>query len=685
MQTKPTRLQPILSSVLEQAMALLQARSGSLMFLDEQTRELRIAVARGLPPDVVSRVRVREGEGIAGWVLTHSRPRLLRRQQRAQDSLSSPEKLPSAISAPLRAGRRTIGVINISDPADGEFSASHVRLLTAFAGQAAAAVENARLYESLSAKMGELSAIYRIGQALTSSLNLSRVLREVVRRATKTMGAASGSVMLLGADHKDLRVAAAVGLDQRLVRQIRLPVGQGIAGVVAQTGQAIVLKQGTVDPRSAGGRGHDHADAAMSVPLRVRDRVIGVLNVSQKVGGGNFSEEDLEFLTTLAGQAAVAIENARLYRRLQQRVAAANQELISANHLLAQEKQKIQAIVDGMADGVLVVNRRGRVTFLNPAAEAMLGLSAANVLGKGLKRFAAGGTLLAVMEDAGQSEGMSIVKEIAVKGKEERVLSANVSSLLDGRQRLAGYIAVLTDVTALKEISDMKTDLVSFVSHELRSPITSIRGFADTLRSGWEDLPVEMREEFCGIIASECDRLLSMVNEMLDVSRMEAGRELNLTLSPVDVPALLQRAVCTQRGYTTRHEVILEATPDLPMIHADADKLYQVLINLLSNAVKYSPDGGTITASASLRGDRVRISVADQGLGIPPEMIGKLFQRYYRVQTKAHTSIKGTGLGLFFVKGVVEAHGGSVWVESQYGKGSRFIFEVPVVPPLLSE
>ena len=643
-------------------------------------------MARGLPPDVVEQVRVRAGEGIAGWVLARGRPRILRRGERALDAHAHRDRLPAAISAPLRVRQRTIGVLNISESVAGDFTPADVRVLMAFAGQAAAAIENARLCESLRLKMGKLEAIHRIGQALTSSLSLPRVVRQVLKRATETLGAGRGSIMLLSPDAQELRMAWAIGIDRDLWREVRLPLGHGIAGVVAQTQMSVILDDGTVDVRSASGEGIEHRHAAMCVPLRLRGRAIGVLSISHPVAGGNFHAEDLRFLTTLADQAAIAIENARLYRRLQQRVNLANRELIRANHRLEQEKenlahekQKIQAILDGMADGVVVVDRLNRVTLLNPAAEAMLAIPAAEALRKSLKHWPAGQALLAVLEDARQSDGMNVVKEIPVpRGKDRLVLSANISPLRDAQSRTSGFIAVLTDVTPLRELSDMKSELVSFVSHELRTPLTAIRGFAEILRSPTHKPDANLLHEALDIICNESDRILGMINEMLDVSRMESGRSLDLFREPVEMPALLQRAIAAQRACTARHQFALDLAPDLPPADADADKVYQVVTNLLTNAVKYSPEGGTITVAAGRRDGRLRVSVAGQGLGIPPEMIGKLFQRHYRVETKAHSSIKGTGLGLFFVKGVVEAHGGSVWVESQYGKGSRFTFEIPV-------
>jgi signal transduction histidine kinase len=643
------------------------------MLWDPQEGAMRIAVARGLPDEVVQAARVRPGEGIAGKVLAANRPRLLRSRERAAESLSPGDRLEAAVSAPLRLRGRPIGVINLSG-FGGDLDRSAVRVLMAFSGQAAAAIDQARLYDELKVRMARMEALRRVGQALTSSLNLSRVLRRVLGKATSLLGCRQGSLMLLTPDGQSLRIAASLGLPRDIVRSTRQPLGSGVAGRVAQTGEPVVLAAGVTDPGSA--RRSRPTTAAMSVPLRWRGRIVGVLNVSDRPEGGDFGPEDLEFLTALADQAALAIENARLYRRLQRKVSLANRELVLSNRQLEAQKGKLQAIIWGMADGVLVVDRRDRVVLLNPAAQAMLGIPAGEAVGRGLRRWPAGEGLAAVLAEA--RAGMNVVKEIP--GGQGQTLLATVS-VVSGLRGAEGVV-VLTDVSELKRISDLKSELVSFVSHELRSPLTSILGFAQTMLNAQEDdFDKASRDEFHQIIIDESQRLLGMINEMLDVARLEAGRGLSLRLGPVDLEGLLRRVLASQAGVSEAHELVLDLDGALPPVRADGDKIYQVVTNLVSNAIKYSPEGGRVTASARLRGDRVVISVADQGLGIPPETLGRLFQRYYRVQTEKHTAVQGTGLGLYFCKGVVEAHGGSIWVESQYGKGSRFLFELPLSGP----
>jgi signal transduction histidine kinase len=186
--------------------------------------------------------------------------------------------------------------------------------------------------------------------------------------------------------------------------------------------------------------------------------------------------------------------------------------------------------------------------------------------------------------------------------------------------------------------------------------------------------------EFYGIIDSECDRLVNMINDLLNVSRIESGRPPQLNYDTVDISAVLEKCLTLQRTYTTKHQLVVDAPPGLPTIVADRDRLTQILTNLLSNAIKYSPDGGLITTKIVDEGDKLRFAVIDQGMGIPPEHVNKVFQRFHRVHSGDSQRVGGTGIGLFLVKSLVEAHGGVAWVESAIGKGSTFFFTIPKQP-----
>jgi two-component system phosphate regulon sensor histidine kinase PhoR len=228
----------------------------------------------------------------------------------------------------------------------------------------------------------------------------------------------------------------------------------------------------------------------------------------------------------------------------------------------------------------------------------------------------------------------------------------------------------------------MKSSFVAMASHELRTPLTAIKGFSSTLLEGLEaDLYSKQDQaEFLGIVVSECDRLRRLIDDLLNTSRIEAGESLKPFYTEVDISDLLVKVSRVQQQATEKHTIKLDVKGELPKaMVGDQDKLDQILTNLMNNAIKYSPNGGDITLKASCTGNKLRISVQDQGLGIPADHLTKVFDRFHRVNNEDNRKIYGTGLGLFLVKHLVESvHFGKIWVESELQKGSEFIFEIPI-------
>ena len=239
---------------------------------------------------------------------------------------------------------------------------------------------------------------------------------------------------------------------------------------------------------------------------------------------------------------------------------------------------------------------------------------------------------------------------------------------------------------ALEEAGRLKSDFIGFVAHELRNPLTTIRGYVQTLlQDTGHTFDEETKEEFYSAIEADADRLLEMINDLLDVSRLEAGRPLTLSLKEVDVRSLLERLVKRHRFYkffTTNHELVLQMSDDVPAtILADEDKLNQIISNLLSNAIKYSPNGGRIGVSAEiLESGLLQIQVRDSGVGMTEEQGGRLFRQYERIERSSIQNIPGTGLGLYLTKNLVELHGGTITCRSVQGSGSAFTITIPVRP-----
>lgn len=260
-----------------------------------------------------------------------------------------------------------------------------------------------------------------------------------------------------------------------------------------------------------------------------------------------------------------------------------------------------------------------------------------------------------------------------------RVYLVHTLPIRDKHGEIFAGMAMTQDITERKEAERLKDEFVSTVSHELRTPLTSLRGFAELMLT--RDFPPEKRREFLTIIHSESVRLTNLINDFLDLQRIQSGRQ-TYQFDRIEVAPLLQESLAVFRRENGKHAFRLAVSDPLPVVRADAARVRQVLANLLSNAVKFSPHGGTITVGAQREGAHVMVWVADQGVGIPPEALPKLFGKFFRVDNTEARSIGGTGLGLALVKDIIEAHGGRVWVESEPGKGSTFFFTLPRAEPV---
>jgi two-component system phosphate regulon sensor histidine kinase PhoR len=390
---------------------------------------------------------------------------------------------------------------------------------------------------------------------------------------------------------------------------------------------------------------------------------IGVFHTFNKRGAQRFTEEDVTLLTALARSAASVISSARLYIAV------------------SDEKRELERTLQGMLAGVLVVDGDGRVRLMNSAARRIFGVAAADGHGKPLGQVIQNDEVHELVRSclSGKAEANS---ELSIYLPEERIYQVQTALLRSEANDISGVVATFNDITELRSVERMKGEFVSTVSHELRTPLTSIKGFIRTLlddTEGYYDR--EMQTEFYRIIDTECDRLVRLISDLLNLSRIESGRSLELVLVEVDMARLIHRAVETQRSYTSSHEFEVIVADDLPRITADQDKVEQVLTNLLSNAIKYSPDGGKITIHARALGDNISVSISDQGLGIPTEHLGKLFTRFHRVDSRDTRKQYGTGIGLYLVKHLVEAHKGEITVESTLGVGSTFTFVLPIHLP----
>ncbi len=521
-----------------------------------------------------------------------------------------------------------------------------------------------------------------VGNILGSTLSRRELLRSIMEWVNAELEVEASSLLLLDDERGVLTFEIALGPKGEEVMDFEIPLGPGsIVGYVAQSGESVIVPDVHRDPRWA----QEYSEAIgfqtrsiICVPLRVKDRIIGVVEGINKLGTEPFGPADERLLSAIAGQAAVLIDNLKLYEELESRINFANQELVAANRELATEKYRIEAIVNAMADGLIGIDANGTVLRVNPAAERLLGIKESEALGRHVLAVVQEHDLAQLFLESVAEHGGSIAREIPLGGPEERVVRAQMA-LVEDEDGVAGKVCVLTDITQLKELDRMKTDLVSFVSHELKNPLTSVKGFTSLLQDDLEASGARETVQYVQLIARQVERMQRLVVDFLNVARLEAGRELEMQWETIrDLPEIINEIIVFESRSTDRHTFRTDFEPELPPLRADRDKVYQILVNLLNNAVKYSPEGGEIVLGAAVHNDEIVLSVQDHGVGIAPENMSHLFQKYRRERTALTQRVAGTGLGLYLTKRLVEAHGGRIWAESEVGKGSTFSVALPL-------
>jgi PAS domain S-box-containing protein len=382
-------------------------------------------------------------------------------------------------------------------------------------------------------------------------------------------------------------------------------------------------------------------------PIIVRDRVLGTITLVSSASERVYGPRDLALAEDVARRAAVAIENARLYERVEAQARSAR-------------------VLAAIGDGVALVDQDGVVRLWNPAAEQISGVGEDDAMGKRLDDIVPGWRAT--------EDGRAETVPLEVAGRE-------IWLSISGVRFDDGTVYAFRDLTHERALESMRQDLVATVSHELRTPLAAIYGAAVTLGRQDIGLDDELQERLLSIVIEESERLSEIVNDLLIASQLDSG-SLPVTIEATDAFALAEAVIESARAHLPDGTTIeLTAPESLPRVAADPGQLRQVLDNLLENAVKYSPSGGQIDVTLELRGDALRFAVRDPGLGIPAGEQRRIFEKFYRLDPDMSHGVGGTGLGLYICRELVRRVGGKIWVDSREGEGSTFFVELPLARP----
>ncbi len=701
--------------------------SVGLLLVDETTGDRVHAASVGFdePP-----TRLPPGQGLS------ERPLLDGQLHYTPDVTQDPLYIPgvggSEVDVPVRIGGKVLGVLTAESREPHAFNQDDFEVLTAAAHQAGLAIEKALLLAAERQRADELDALRTTMADITAELELSALLQAIVERAAGLLDATGGELGLYDEASQEIRIVVSHNLGKDFVGTCHA-LGEGAMGCVAETGEALIIE----DYQTWEGRAPEYADihihASLNAPLEAGSRLVGVISIVTTDPDRQFGPADLHLLNLFAQQAAIAIENARLFEDTQQRVAEL--ETVRRSSLQLTSSLDLPAVLDSIAEGAsnlvgaanchiflydqasqtfsrrtsmwkdgrrdtawetprrggltATVAREGRPVVINDAARHPLFTtpearkwSVQAIAGFPLKRAE---RVLGVLTIA--------YMEPHTFGEEElRVLSLLADQAAMAIENARLYASAQEAKKAAEGANQAKSTFLTSVSHELRTPLTSILGFAKIIDKRlnqriFPEVQAEDRKtqramdqvaENIKIIAAEGERLTALINDLLDLAKIEAGK-VEWRMEPLSVPELIDRAtVATSALFAQKGlPLIREVADGLPEIVGDQDRLLQVLINLFSNAIKFT-DAGSVTCRARRVDGVIEVSVIDTGMGIAEADQPKVFEQFKQVGDTLTEKPRGTGLGLPICKEIVEHHGGRIWVESELGRGSTFSFTLPV-------
>ena len=501
--------------------------------------------------------------------------------------------------------------------------------------------------------------LLKISRAMSARLDLSSLLELTLKSAVEIVAGQAGLITLRRNDGSFVPHASiglpyrAVPLFEPLWRDLDAEQQRGIPDMSLRL--ALASRAAGVPMRQV-----------VALPLKIGEEIIGYIFIFRSRGVA-FSNNDRQVLSAFADQAAVAVQNARLYQQV------------------TTERERLNAIIENSGDGVMIINPHRIIQTWNRALANMTGVPAESAIGRPCYEVL----------NLQTKQGVSVCHttcplvnppedgRLYAEGIHHRAddLAISLADNYSPQKNEEGYttqvIANVRDITRLQEAEEMKQTLLSVISHELKTPVSIIKGYAGTLAREDAEWDRETLADGLAVIEEEADRLDRLITNLLEASRMQAG-DFKLRLSYLDLADMATSAVENLQATTNKHTFHVDFPQGFPPIRGDFERLREVLTNLIGNAIKYSPDGGSIKVGGKLGiNTTVRLYVGDEGIGIPAGDQERIFERLYRVDNRLARQTPGTGLGLYLAKAVVEAHGGRVWVESTPGEGSTFWVELP--------
>ncbi len=665
-------LSKVLRAVLQRAVTLLGVTGGELAIFDEARQELVVVASHHIGKDSTG-TRLKLGEGAMGHVAQTREPLIIPEYQEwlGRSAQYADVTVHAVMAAPLLMGNRLVGAIASvhADPAR-RFGPADLRLLNLFAPQAAIAIARARLLDAERRRADEQQALVDTMADLSAELELSRVLDAVLQRAVTLLGVTGGEVAIYEDDTRDLVVVASrhIGKDST---GTRLRLGEGAMGTVARSLEPLIIPS----YREWLGRSAQYADitvhSVMAAPLLIGGRLVGAIATVHSDPARVFGPEDLRLLHMFAPQAAIAIENARLYTAAQR------------------QKQYFEDLLSNSPVAIVTLGLDYNIASCNPAFEKLFGYTQAEVIGRNLDEL--------ISTEATRAEAVEYTREAlhrTVRGigrrrrKDGSIVDVEVLGvpvIVEGAR--VGLMGLYHDISGLLEArrqaeaaNTAKSHFLASMSHELRTPLNAIIGYSELVQEQVEEMGQPELAQDLTKINTAGKHLLALINDILDLSKIEAGK-MELHVETFELPPTIEEVVTTVRPLVDRNANRLEVrcAPALGVMRSDRTKLRQALLNLLSNACKFT-ERGTITLEVERTGARdetMVFRVRDTGIGMTPAQLERVFEAFAQAEASTSGKYGGTGLGLAITRRFCRLLGGDVRVDSTPGQGSTFTIHLP--------
>jgi len=629
------------------------------------------ALGRGREQFVGTRVDIDDPLAVGARVVRDKKPQVVSQAELAalNQDLVRQTACKSVMGFPLFQEEQAMGammLVSTDDP--NHFSQSDFETANLLSTHAALAIDSARLFEKTSQQVRQLQLVQEVGRDVSSHLDLDLLLAAVARRLWSAFGYYAVIIVVRDGDKLTPRVLMRHGHSLKIGTDAPSLIEEhGLIGTAARQGRTLLTPDVSKEPLFVCTPVLPDTRAELTIPLMLAGEVLGVLDV-QSDRPGSLTQADVELLQPLAAQIAISLSNAQLFQALRDYTAELETRVNERTQRIREQQERITAILRSVGDGVAVVNLAGQIILTNPQADALLrGQGRSPALGQRIRE--------AIHDLAAQPES-NAERQLDLAGLS---IEAHATKLVEAGN-VQGTVVVLHDITHLQEIDRLKSEFVTTVSHELRTPMANLKLYLKLLQEG----KPEHQSRYVDTMQRETARLEHLIGNLLDLSRLDDPSIVDQPRKPVDLNELVRRVVTNHEPQAETEKISLQASLDetLPPVFGNRNQLIQVLTNLISNALAYTPEGGDVwirsATQSALEESEVVITVEDSGVGISPDELELIFDRFYRGRNADILNVPGSGLGLAIVKDIVELHGGSIAVSSAVGVGSTFSLTFPV-------